>query len=135
MECQFLQWSWYFLRLLSISINLPYCLAWKIVIMFRLVLLITNWIYWTSYENKHVKLLVLHLLLLNSWLIVKMHPNNIVFSIGLTSADVHLKWMNWFYFLIFIPCLAMAAELCVEWIPIKIKVIFHCLTHNIETLW
>ena len=135
MECQFLQWSWYFLRLLSISINLPYCLAWKIVIMFRLVLLITNWIYWTSYENKHVKLLVLHLLLLNSWLIVKMHPNNIVFSIGLTSVDVHLKWMNWFYFLIFIPCLVMAAELCVEWIPIKIKVIFHCLTHNIETLW
>ena len=50
-------------------------------------------------KNEYVGLLVLHLLLLlNTWLIVKMWPAYI-FSIGTIQVDVLQNWLNWFHFL------------------------------------
>ena len=54
--------------------------------------------YWW-YHTK-MCMLVLHLLpLLNPWFIVEMYPTW-AFSVGITLIDVHLNYMNWFYFLI-----------------------------------
>ena len=64
-----------FLRLLCISINLPYAHVWNTVVMSGLVPLVATWNCWTSYKNEYAGLLVLHLLLLlNPWLIVEMWP-------------------------------------------------------------
>ena len=65
--------KFFLLRLLCISINLPYDHVWNTVVMSRLVLLVATWNCWISYRNGCVGLLVLHLLpLLNPWLIVEM---------------------------------------------------------------
>ena len=61
-----------FLRLLCISINLPYSHAWNTVVMSGLVLLVATWNCWINYKNGYAGLLVLHLPLLNPWLIVEM---------------------------------------------------------------
>ena len=62
--------SLFLLRLLFVSINQPYCLAWNFVIS-RLVLLAAIWICQTSYRNTYVGQLVLHLMpLLSLWLII-----------------------------------------------------------------
>ena len=55
------QKSFFLLRLLCISINLPYNHAWNTVVMSGLVLLVATWICWISYKNKYAGLLVLHL--------------------------------------------------------------------------
>ena len=63
----------FLLRLLCISINLPYDHAWNIVVMSGLVLLLATWNCWIRYKNGYAGLLALLLLpFLNSWLIVKM---------------------------------------------------------------
>ena len=63
----------FFLRLLCISINLPYGHAWNTVAMSGLVLLVANLNCSTIYKNRYAGLLVLHMLpLLNPWLIVEM---------------------------------------------------------------
>ena len=54
--------NFFFMRLL-ISINLPCSLPWSTVIMPRLMHLPGTWIYWKSYKNGYVGLLVLHLLI------------------------------------------------------------------------
>ena len=65
--------SFFLLRLLCISINLPYGHVWNTAVMSGLVLLVVTWNCWISYRNGYVRLLVLHLLpLLNPWLIVEM---------------------------------------------------------------
>ena len=65
-----LLWSFFFLRLLCISINLPYNHAWSTVIMSGLVHLVATWNCWISYKNRYAGLLALHLLpLLKPWII------------------------------------------------------------------
>ena len=96
LEPWFILWSFFLLRLLCITINLPY----DHVVMSELVLLIAIWNCWISYKNGYAGLLVLHLLpLLNPWLIIRMKPVK-VFAIGITLVDVHLNWLNWSHFLI-----------------------------------
>ena len=69
----FVLWNFPLLRLLFISINLPYGHAWNTVVMCGLVLLVTTWNCWISHKNRFVELLVLHLQpFLNPWLIVEM---------------------------------------------------------------
>ena len=73
LEPWFILWSFFFLRLLCISINLPYAHAWNIFVMSGLLFLVATWNYRISYKNKYTGLLVLYLLpLLNHWLIIKM---------------------------------------------------------------
>ena len=63
----------FLLRLLSISIDLPYGHAWNTVVMSELLLLVATWNCWISYKNRYAGLLVLHLLpFLNPWHIVEM---------------------------------------------------------------
>ena len=54
--------KFFLLRLLCISINLPYGHAWNIFVMSGLVLLVATWDCWLSYKNGYAALLVLHLL-------------------------------------------------------------------------
>ena len=69
LEPWFVLWSLFLLRLLCISINLPYGHAWSTVVMSGLVLLVATWNCWISYKNRYAGLLVLHLLpLLKPWL-------------------------------------------------------------------
>ena len=73
LEPWFVLWSFFLLRLLCISINLPYAHVWNTVVMSGLVLLVATWNCWISYKNGYAGLLVLHLLsALIPWLIVKM---------------------------------------------------------------
>ena len=74
LEPWFVLWSFFLLRLLCISINLPYGLAWNTLVMSRVgVPSVATLICWISYKNRHAWLLVLlSLLLLNHWLIVEM---------------------------------------------------------------
>ena len=73
LEPWFALWHLFFLKLLCISINLPYGHAWNTVIMSGLVLLVATWNCWINYKNGYTRLLVLHLLPhLNPWLIVEM---------------------------------------------------------------
>ena len=72
LEPWFAQWS-FFLRLLLISINLPFSFAWNTDVMCGLVLLTSTYIYQISNWNRCVVMLVFHLLpLLNPWLIVEI---------------------------------------------------------------
>ena len=73
LEPWFLPWSFFLLRLLCISITLPYSHAWNTLVMSGLVLVFATWNCWISYKNGYAGLLVLDLLpFLNSWLTVKM---------------------------------------------------------------
>ena len=68
-----IRWSFIHLRLLFISLNLPYGLGWNNLAISGPVFLTTTWICWINYRNGYVGLLILHLqLLLKPWLIVKM---------------------------------------------------------------
>ena len=68
----FLNFDFFLLRLLFISINPPCGIVWSTVVMCWLVRVITNWISWISCGNGYIGLLTLNLLLLlNSWLIVE----------------------------------------------------------------
>ena len=92
--------SFFLLRLLYISINLPCGHAWNTVVMSGQVLLLATSNCWMRYKNGYAGLLVLHLLpLLNPLLIVEMWPAW-VFSIGITLVDIRLNWLNWFDFLL-----------------------------------
>ena len=63
------------LKLLRISINLPYAHVWNTVATSGLVPPVATWICYTNYKNGYAGLLVLHLLLfLNLWLTVEMWP-------------------------------------------------------------
>ena len=62
LEPWFLLWSFFLLRLLSISINLPHGHVWNTVVMTGMILLVATWNYWISYKNGYAGLLVLHLL-------------------------------------------------------------------------
>ena len=65
--------KFFLLRLLCISVNLPYAHVWNTVAMSGLLLLVAIWNCWISYKNGHAGLLVLlFMLLLNHWLIVEM---------------------------------------------------------------
>ena len=63
----------FLLRLLFISINLPYSFAWNTIVTSGLVLLSATWICSVSYRSRYEGLLVQHLLpLLKSWVIVEI---------------------------------------------------------------
>ena len=97
MEPWFAQWS-FFLRLLLISINLPFSFAWNTDVMCGLVLLTSTYIYQISNWNRCVVMLVFHLLpLLNPWLIVEISLS--LFYSCYFLAKFHLNWWNWFNFL------------------------------------
>ena len=67
----FFLWSFFLLRFLCISINLPYNHVWNTAVMFWFVLLVATCNCWINYNNRYAGLLVLHLLpLLNLQLIV-----------------------------------------------------------------
>ena len=51
LEPWFILWSFFLLRLLCISINLPYGPAWNTVVMSELVLLVATYNCWISYKN------------------------------------------------------------------------------------
>ena len=90
--------SFFLVRLLYISINIPYGHVSNTVVISGLVPLVATWNCQRSYKNEYAGLLVLHLLLfLNPWLIVEMWPAQ-VFSIGITLVDVLQNWLNWFHF-------------------------------------
>ena len=102
MEPWFILCSFFLLRLLIISVNLPYSPEWNTVFMSGCMLLAPAWICYINYRNRYVGLLVLHLLpLLNPWFIVKMWPGS-EFSIGINLVDVCLNWLNWFHFFILV---------------------------------
>ena len=61
------------MKLLCISINLPYVHARNTIFTSGLVPLVATWNCWISYKNGYAGLLVLHLLrLLDPWLIIEM---------------------------------------------------------------
>ena len=63
----FVLWSFFLLRLVCISINLPYSYVWNTVVTSELMSLVATWNCQISYKNGFAGLLVLHLLpLLNS---------------------------------------------------------------------
>ena len=62
LEYWFALWSFFLLRLLCISINLPHGHVWNTVAMPGLVLLVATWNCWVGYKNGYARLLVLHLL-------------------------------------------------------------------------
>ena len=67
--------KFFLLRLLCISINVPYAHVQSTVVTSGLIPLVATWNCQTSYKNEYAELLVLHLLLLlNPWLIVEMWP-------------------------------------------------------------
>ena len=70
LEPWFVLWSFFLPRLLCISINLSYGIAWNTVVMSGLVLLIATWNCYISYYNGYAGLLVLPFLPnLNSWIV------------------------------------------------------------------
>ena len=74
LESWFVLWSFFLLRFLGISINIPYNCAWNTVVMSGLVPLVATWNCEISYKNRYGRLLVHHLqLLLDLWLIVEMY--------------------------------------------------------------
>ena len=68
-------WSFFLLRLLCISINLPYGNVGNTVVISGLVLLVATCNCWINYRNGYAGLLGFHLLpLLNPWVIAEMQP-------------------------------------------------------------
>ena len=65
LEPWFVLRSFFLLRLLCISINLPYGHVWNTVVMSGLLLLVGTWNCWISCKNGYAELLVLHCCL--SW--------------------------------------------------------------------
>ena len=63
-ELWFVLWSFFLLMLLFFSINLQFDLTWSNVVISELVLPFATGIWWISYRNRCVGLIVFHLLLL-----------------------------------------------------------------------
>ena len=73
LEPSFILWNFFLLRLLCISINLPYAHVWNTVVTSGLLPLVATWNCYKSYKSEYAGLLLLHLLLfLNHWLIVEV---------------------------------------------------------------
>ena len=58
----FVLWSFFHMRLLCTSINLPYGYVWSTVVMSELVFLVVTWNCWISCNNGYAGLMVLPLL-------------------------------------------------------------------------
>ena len=114
------------LRFPLVSEYLSYDLARRAVVISGPVLLIATWICLISYRSEYRKLLVLLLvLLLNSWLNFKIRPVE-VFPICITLIDNHLNCLNWFNFLFFIegPFDILINYLMFFWLPLDVTKIF-----------
>ena len=69
LEPLFVLWSFFLLKFLFISVNLPYSLTWNTVIMCGLAVPTTTWICRINYRHGYATLLFLHFLpLSNPWL-------------------------------------------------------------------
>ena len=64
--------SFFFLRLLFLSINLSYAHAWNTVVTSGLVPVVVTWNWLISYKHKYAGLSVLHFLPLLSWLHLRL---------------------------------------------------------------
>ena len=97
LEPWFNLWSFFLLRLLYISINLPHGLAWNTVVMLGIVLLVATCNCCISYKNGPWSFTCCL-----SWTLDSRRNVAILsfFYIGITLVDVHLNWLNWFHFLI-----------------------------------
>ena len=95
LEPWFVLRSFFLLRLLFISMNLPSGHVLNTVVMSGLVLLVVTWNCWISYKNGYAGLLVLHCCIL--WTLV--HRRNVA-SLSLFCryylVDVHRISINWF---------------------------------------
>ena len=58
LEPWFVLWIFFLLRLLRISINLPYSQAWNTTVLSWLVLRVATWNCWISYKNGYAGLLL-----------------------------------------------------------------------------
>ena len=113
-----------YIKLLSlmvslVSINLPWGLAWNTSVKSAVVLLATTWIWRISNRNGCAGLLVQYLLLLlNTWLTSQMWPVK-VFSIGITLVDIHLNWLSWFRFFIFVGGPFFILTVCIVFLSLR----------------
>ena len=106
-------WSFFLLRLLSISINLPYGYAWNTVVMFGLVLLVATWNELLDKLQKRICRTVGPSLAAS--LEPLAHRRNVAslnLFIGITLVDIHLNWLNWFHFLILVGGLLVILRDC-----------------------
>ena len=53
LEPWFILWSFFLLRLLCLSINLPYTIAWNTIVTSGLVLLVATWNCYISYKSRY----------------------------------------------------------------------------------
>ena len=112
LERWFVLWSFFLLRLLCISINLLYdhiweycCYVWAGALSCYLELL-------DELQKRICRTL-------GPSLAAYLEPlayrcNVAIFSIGITLVDIHLKWLNWFHFLIFLSPFIYATRISVN---------------------
>ena len=93
-EPWFVLWSFFFLKLLCVSINLPYDHVWNTVVTFGVVPLFATWNCYTSCKNKYAGLFVPSL---HDYLKLLGYCRNVAFSIGITLVDVPQNLLNWFH--------------------------------------
>ena len=93
----------FLLRLICISVSLPFGHAQNTVVMYGLVLLIATWNCWISYKNGYVGLLVLHSVTASLELLAHCQyvASWSLFLRSINLVDIHLNQLNWFHFLIF----------------------------------
>ena len=100
MEPLFVLWSFFLLRLLCISINVPYGHAWNTVVTSELVLLPSWYLELSDKLQKQICRIDGPSLAVSFEPLTHRHN---VASLSLFYrylVDVHLNWLNWFHFLI-----------------------------------
>ena len=96
--------SFFLLKLVCISINLPYSHVWNTVVTSGLVPLIATWNCYISYRNEYKGLLVLHFTLVASLEPLVHRQNVAILSLFYRDyfsrcSSQNCNWLNWFHFL------------------------------------
>ena len=98
LEPWFLVWSFFLLRLLCISINLPYAHVWNTVVMSGLVPLVATWNFRQAAET--VMQDCWSFTYCFSWTLgSSSRCDQLKSSIGITLPDVLDNWLSWFHLL------------------------------------
>ena len=97
----------FLLRLLCISINLPYANVWNTVFISGLVPLIATL---ASYKNKYLRAVGPSLAASLEPLAHRWNVASLVFSIGITLVDVLQNWSNWFFLSLFLGATRMSTS-------------------------